>query len=50
MKFGLRGFNAKKRISSRITGRGTRGIKRILIPRIWKKRDGLVNKSKKSSV
>lgn len=50
MKFGLRRFSTKKRISSRITGRGIRSIKRALIPRIWKKRNGLVNKSKKSSI
>lgn len=50
MKFGLRKFSPRKRMSSRITGRGTRAIKRALIPRIWKKRNGMVNKSKKSSV
>lgn len=43
MKFGFRKFSPKKRISSRITGRGTRNIKRMLIPRIWQKRNGMDN-------
>ena len=41
MKFGIRNPNIKKRISSRTTSRGTRTIKKALIPRIWKKRNGM---------
>lgn len=50
MKFGVRGFSPKKRISSKIKGRYTRGIKRQLIPRIWKKRNGMAKKSEKSKL
>lgn len=50
MKYGLRKFSPKKRISSRIIGRGTRAIKRALIPRLWKKRNRVADKSKKSSI
>ena len=50
MKFGLRGFSVKKRISSRIKGRGTRNIKRLFIPRVWKKRNRMVKESEKGKL
>lgn len=49
MKFGLRGFSSKKRISSRLTGRGTRTIKKMLIPGYGTKGVGWINNPKKAS-
>jgi len=50
MKSGMRKFSANKRVSSRITGRGKRTIKRMVVPRILKKRNGIFKKFKKISI
>lgn len=49
MKFGLRTFSAKKRISSRLTGTAKRTLKRAIIPGYGKKGIGWINNPKKAT-
>lgn len=49
MKFGLRNFNSKKRISSRLTSKGTRSIKKMFIPGYGTKGIGWITNPKKAS-
>lgn len=49
MKFGIRKLSPKKRFSSKIKGKGTRSLKRMIIPGYGRKGMGLITNPKKSA-
>lgn len=49
MKFGIRKVSPKKRFSNKIKGKGTRSLKRMIIPGYGRKGMGLITNPKKSA-